>query len=214
MRDFPIFTTDYGVASLVLKEIPYKNQAYICIRDVQPDGLEMHLKECADFCKMAGAERVFASGHEALSAYPLYTTVLEMRGQVQTAPDDIAALFPVTEQTVSQWREIYNRSMKQVDNAGTLEMRDEKKLLSSGGAYFVHSGRELLGIGWLQEEKLLAVASVKPGSGELVMKTLLSVRDGEPITLEVASTNRRAIGLYERLGFMTVGEVSRWYQII
>jgi len=111
-------------------------------------------------------------------------------------------------------RAIYNRRMKQVDNAGTLEMRDEKKLLSSGGAYFVHSGRELLGIGWLQEEKLLAVASVKPGSGELVMKTLLSVRDGEPITLEVASTNRRAIGLYERLGFMTVGEVSRWYQII
>ena len=26
MRDFPIFTTDYGVASLILKEIPYKKE--------------------------------------------------------------------------------------------------------------------------------------------------------------------------------------------
>ena len=36
MRDFPIFTTEYGVSSLTLKEIPYKKQAFICIRDVQP----------------------------------------------------------------------------------------------------------------------------------------------------------------------------------
>ena len=35
MKDFPIFTTDYGVSSLVLKEIPYKKVAYIRIRDAQ-----------------------------------------------------------------------------------------------------------------------------------------------------------------------------------
>ena len=29
VRDFPIFTTEYGVSSLVLKEIPYKKQAFM-----------------------------------------------------------------------------------------------------------------------------------------------------------------------------------------
>ena len=46
MRDFPIFTTEYGVSSLILKEIPYRNEAYIRIRDVQKDFFENHLAEC------------------------------------------------------------------------------------------------------------------------------------------------------------------------
>jgi hypothetical protein len=33
MRDIPMFTTEYGVASLVLKEIPYQAAAYITIQD-------------------------------------------------------------------------------------------------------------------------------------------------------------------------------------
>ena len=35
MRDFPIFTSEFGVSSLILKEIPYRGEAYIRIRDVQ-----------------------------------------------------------------------------------------------------------------------------------------------------------------------------------
>ena len=45
MRDFPVFATDFGVSSLVLKEIPYREEAYITIQDLQPDGFEEHLKE-------------------------------------------------------------------------------------------------------------------------------------------------------------------------
>ena len=33
MKDFPVFTTENGVASLVLKEIPYRREAYITLRD-------------------------------------------------------------------------------------------------------------------------------------------------------------------------------------
>lgn len=214
MRDFPIFTTDYGVASLVLKEIPYKKQAFICIRDVQSGFLREHLKECVDFCKMAGAEHIYASGSDGLEAYPLYTTVVEMRGRMETRHEDIAQLFPVTEQTVGRWREIYNGRMQGVDNAGTLEKRDEQRLLSSGGTYFVHDLGALLGIGWLEGDRLLAIASAMPGAGERVMRTLLSLTDGEVVTLEVASTNHRAVRLYEKLGFLPVGEVSRWYKIL
>ncbi len=213
MRDFPIFTTEYGVSSLILKEISYKKQAYICIRDVQEGFFREHLKECVDFCRMAGAERIFAAGKEPLSAYPLYTKVLEMRGTAWVDKDKLACLFPVTEATVSQWRSIYNEAMSRVDNAGTLEARDEQKLLSSVGAYFVHRDGKLLGIGWLEDCKLLAVAAVQKGAGETVMHTLMSVMEGSSMTLEVASTNTRAIRLYEKLGFCTTGEISCWYQV-
>lgn len=214
MRDFPIFTTDYGVASLFLKEIPYKKEAYICIRDVQPGFFREHLKECADFCKIAGAEHIYASGNENLQGNPLHATVVEMRGRVDTGADGIAQLFPVTEQTVGRWREIHNHRMQGIDNAATLEKWDEQKILASGGAYFIHDQGTLLGIGWLEGEKLLAVASVVPGAGERVMRTLLSLTDGESVTLEVASTNPKAVKLYEKLGFFPVCEISRWYRVV
>lgn len=214
MRDFPIFTTDYGVSSLILKEIPYKKQAYICIRDVQAEHFSDHLHECIAFCKMAGAEYIFASGHTALEQYPLYTSVLKMRGKPVFDGETIARLFPVTEKTVGYWRDIHNHAMAHVDNAGTLEHRDENSILESGGAYFVHDQGKLLGIGWLEGEKLLAIASTVPGAGTSVMQALMSIHPEQMMTLEVASTNTRAIALYERLGFVSVEEVSRWYCVV
>ena len=213
MRDFPIFTTEYGVNSLVLKEIPYKKQAFIRIQDVQQAYFEENLQECVSFCRIAGAESIFATGNDALSAYPLYTTVLEMRGTAWVDPDRLACLFPVTEATVGKWREIYNKAMAGVDNAATLESRDEQKLTESVGAYFVHRDGHLLGIGWLDDCKLLAVAATEKGAGETVMHTLMSLVEGSTMTLEVASTNHKAIHLYEKLGFLTTGEISRWYRV-
>ena len=210
MKDFPMFTTEYGLASLVLKEIPYKEEAYITLRATQQPA-EL-LAECVSFCRICGAERVYATGHEVLETYPLQTAVLEMRGECP-AEESPACLFPVTEQTVSRWRQICNGRMRSVDNSATLEARDEKEILGSGGAYFVHRDGELLGIGWIRDGELLAVAAVVPGAGETVLRTLLSLTPGEILTLQVASTNHRAIRLYERLGFIRTREVSRWYRV-
>lgn len=212
MRDFPIFTTEYGVASLILKEIPYRNEAYIRIRDVQPGMLEEHLEECVSFCRMAGAKRVYAAG-EGLENHPEFTSVLEMRGVARPDQRKQACLFPVTEETVGRWRSVYNEAMARVDNAGTLETRDEKKLLERAGACFVHEDGRLLGIGWIDDGRLLAVAAVCPGAGERVMHTLMSLVEGEDLTLEVASTNERAIRLYEKLGFVKTKLLSRWYTV-
>lgn len=212
MKDIPLFDTETGVSSLVLKEIPYRQTAYIRVQSVQPGGLAAHLKECVSFCRMCGAERIYAAGHEELEQFPLHCTVRIMsRRTPDWEPTD--HLFPVTEQTVRRWREIYNERMSGVDNAATLTARDEGEILDSRGAYFVHRSGTLLGIGWLREEELLAVASAVPGAGERVLRTLLTAVSEERVTLEVASTNTRAIALYERLGFVTVGEHSRWYHI-
>ena len=214
MRDFPVFTTDYGISSLILREIPYRAEAYIHIQDVQPDGFEEHLKECASFCRMAGAERVFVRGHEQVECYPLHAAVLEMRGTAWVDREQLENLFPVTEETVGRWRSLMNERMRGVDNAATLTAADEKKILQSGGAYFIHHQGELLGLGWMEDTKLLMVAAVKSGAGERVMHTLMSLVEGSDMTVEVASTNDRAIRLYEKLGFMKIREVVKWYKIV
>lgn len=213
MRDFPIFTTEYGVSSLVLKEIPYKNEAYIRIRDVQEEFFEEHLQECVSFCRMAGAERIFGAGHEQLDQYPLFTVIYEMKGTAWAEEEKIANLFPVTEQTVGKWRQICNERMRSIDCTATQTAKDEKEILESNGAYFIHDCGELLGIGWVREGELLAVAGVKPGVGERVMHTLMSLVEGDTLTLEVAATNGKAIALYEKLGFMKTAEKARWYRV-
>jgi GNAT superfamily N-acetyltransferase len=88
---------------------------------------------------------------------------------------------------------------------------DEKKIISSGGAYFVHRDGQTLGIGWMEENKLLALVSMVPGMGQRVAEALFTTVDADSILLEVVSTNERAIRLYERMGFVKTGEVSRWY---
>ena len=211
MKDFPVFTTEYGAASLVLKEIPYKQTAYITILDsLEPEAL---LAECVSFCRVCGAERIYAAGHAQLERFPLHTAVWELRGEAEPDPELVAHLFPVTEQTVTRWRTIYNERMRGVDNAATLEARDEKEILASGGAYFVHQDGETLGIGWISGGELLAVAAVKPGAGARVMHTLLSMMPGQPLKLQVASTNQRALRLYEKLGFIRTRSVRGWYRV-
>lgn len=210
MKDFPVFTTENGVASLILKEIPYRGEAYIHLRDSQnPQAL---LEECVSFCTACGAKAVYAAGNPILESYPLHTAILEMRGVPNIEVEQIASLFPVTETTAGRWRELHNRAMAQVPNAGTLEQRDEEEL-TRGGAYFIHRQGELLGIGYLKEDCIVALAACKPGAGKQVLHSLCSVCPGVPLRLEVASNNERAIGLYERMGFLKVREISRWYRV-
>lgn len=216
MRDFPVFTTDSGVSSLILREIPYRQEAYIRIQDVQEDGFEDHLQECVSFCRMAGAEKVYAAGHSLLEKYPLHVSVCEMSGEARVDTDCLKNLFPVTESTVSRWRELYNKRMGPVDNSATLTSKDEKNILESGGAYFVHEDGHLLGIGWIEDGepvKLLAIATVERGAGRVVFNTLMSLVEGSRITLEVVSTNTRAIHLYEQMGLLVTGELRRWYRV-
>lgn len=209
MKDFPVFTTEYGVASLILKEIPYKQIAYIIIRDsLEPDKL---LEECLSFCRICGAERVYASGHPYLEKYPLHNVIWEMRGIVDT--EDIANLFPVTEQTVSKWRSIHNEKMRRVDNSATQESRDEQQIISSSGAYFIHESGQLLGIAWLNDNRLEAIASVQQRAGEKILRTVQSLIPGEQMVLDVASTNEKAVALYERTGFLKTAEKSKWYEV-
>lgn len=209
MKDIGIFPTEYGVASLILREIPYRQEAYIRVQSVQEGELPLLLEECAGFCRACGAEKILWTGVEA-DAEPAMR-ILKMQGVAKVDRDLVEHLFPVTEQTASHWRQIYNDKMRSVPQARTLSFTDEKELQETGGAYFVHHNGELLGIGWLEDTHLLAIASCKPGAGERVAHTLMSLIEGADMTLEVADRNQKALGLYRKLGFVTTGIVSKWY---
>ncbi len=212
MKDFPMFTTEFGVASLILKEVPYRGEAYIVIQDTQqPEEL---LAECISFCRICGAEKIYARGHKITEQYPLHCIVYEMRGIARPDECKIENLWPVTEETISQWRELMNEKMRPVDNSGTLEKKGEQEILDRGGAYFIHREGELLGAGWLVGNELLLLCAAKPGAGERVMHTLLSLIPNEEVKLDVVSTNDRAIRLYEKMGFTRTAEHRRWHRVL
>ena len=212
MRDFPVFTTEFGVASLVLREIPYRQEAFILIQSTQqPEEL---LQECISFCRVCGAERIYARGHEIVDAYPLHCAVYEMRGSIEVDESKVESLWPVTEETIGRWREFLNEKMRPVDNSGTLTKQGEHEILEIGGAYFVHRDGELLGAGWLVNGELLLLASAQRGAGERVLHTLLSATRPEQLRLDVVSTNHRAIKLYERMGMVKTGELRRWHRVL
>ena len=140
--------------------------------------------------------------------------VYKMQGTAGVKRELVEQLFPVTEKTAAKWRQIYNERMRAVPQARTLSFADEKELAEACGTYFVHHEGELLGIGWLEDTHLLAIASCKPGAGERVAHTLMSLIEGADITLEVADRNEKAIALYQKLGFVITGIVSEWYFLI
>lgn len=212
MRDIPAFTTDNGVASLTLSEIPYKQAAYIRIHDSCE--VELFLKECCDFCRTVGAQRIFATGHTYLEQYPIFTSIVRMTRSRDSLPETDAALFPVRENTLEQWRALHNEKMSSIPNSAYMTELKAREQLKKGNAYFVHRGDLLLGIGVASGDTIEALATVVPGSGQDVLLALNHALSGDQICMEVASANTRAVALYQRLGFIKTEELSVWHQII
>ena len=211
MKDLPVFTTEHGAATLILKEIPYQETAYIILRDsLEPSALA---KECAEFCRACGAEKIYVTGHDTLSAYPFYTAMWEMTSLRENIPDTDAALWPVQEKTLTQWQRIYNEKVKKVPNGAWMTNADAEKMLQDGDGYFIYRGETLLGIGRASSDRIDWVASLAPGAGTDVVKALAHAATADRISLTVASVNQKAVTLYECLGFIKSAELSKWYQL-
>ena len=212
MKDIPVFDTEHGVASLFLREIPYRQRAHIKIQSsLDPEKL---LDECVAFCRMCGAEWIDAAGHEYLEKYPLITALYSMTCPKASLADTDACVFPVTEENLQHWVDICNERMKDVPNFAWMDMAQGREMLKEGDGYFIHKDGKLLGIGRASGEVIDTVISVIPGMGETVLLALASLLDTDIVRLQVASENHRAIRLYERLGFIKVKELSRWYRVL
>lgn len=109
MKDIPVFSCPDGIATLILREVPFRGEGYILVRGVFGT-LEGLLAECAGFCRAAGVERLFAAGEADFSGYPAAIRILERRApraSLLPAPEAVR-LVPVTEETAADWAREYN----------------------------------------------------------------------------------------------------------
>lgn len=211
MRDIPFFTTEYGIAGIVLREIPYQGDAYVHIHTAtQLQGL---IEECIAFCRAAGAERIYARGDAGLEKYPVFTRILKMQCLCSQMPQTDACVYPVVQQTVSQWLQIYREKIRGVPSAAWMTNADARALLAAGNAYFVHRDGKLLGIGIVSGNELQWVASVEKGAGKDVVSALCHCITQEEVWLTVSADNHKAMQLYEKLGFVVTQELAKWHKI-
>lgn len=212
MKDIPVFTTEFGVASLTLREIPYQGAAYIRLQDSrEPERL---LSECVTFCRMAGSEEIYAAGDPCLTTRPFHTAIWQMTCPREALEPGDGALFPVTEATADRFQALYNGKIPKIPNAAWMDGNDKARMLRDAEGYFVHDRGRLLGIGRVSGEELRFLAALEPGAGERVLRTLAGALTGDRCVLEVASENTKAVALYQRLGFVKVRELSRWYRVL
>ena len=212
MKDLPMFTTEYGVASLILREVPYQQTAYIRVHSsLEPEKL---LAECVSFCRMVGAERILATGHAALEQFPLDTAIWQMRAAVDSLEDTDAALWPVQERTADEFQRLYNQKVSHIPNAAWMDSADKKEMLETGEGYFVHRDGQLLGLGRVLGGEIRFLAALQPGAGADVVRALVHAVTENTVTVEVASANEKAVKFYERLGFVKIAEISRWYRVV
>ena len=211
MRDLPMFTTQFGVASLTLKEIPYTQTAYILIQSASDP--VAFLDECVGFCRAVGAEKIFASGTGIDGRYPLHTEILEMRVAKKDLPATCAKAKPIDEDVLESWRCHYNDRMKDVANAAWMDKTTALDILKHHGGYFIYKGDDTIGLGIVQNECLMAVAALRKGAGRDVVLALSEVIKDDSVVLEVASVNLPAVRLYQSLGFEMRSRKSVWYKI-
>lgn len=210
MRDIPMFTTENGIASLILRAIPTQGVAYLHLQSsVTPEKL---LEECVSFCRSAGAEQIFATGDPVLEKKPLFTTVCHLRGTVSGVGETDCCLFPVTEKTWPEFCRIYNEKMASVPTAQMLRLLDREEY--GKNAYFVHRDGVLQGIGVVSDNEISAIAACQKGAGRDVLAALCRVLPGEEVILQVADSNQKAMSLYSRCGFLKTGEGTHWYKIL
>ena len=209
MKNIPMFTTDNGVASLILEEIPYKKLAYVRVHTSTSP--QLLLDEAISFCRAVGAEKILATGATCFEVYPKYSQIVRMQCKTSVLEKSNLKLCLVTAATLPRWCDIYNSRMSEVPNAATMNGVNSSKLLSEGDCYFVYDDTCLVGIGKITNSSVDVIASVVRGKGEAILRALCCAINAEYVTVDVAVNNYSAFSLYKRMGFEEIETLSTWY---
>lgn len=217
MQNIPVFTARSGMASLVLREIPYNRKAYVLIRAVWNEETEALLQECAAFCRGAGAEAVYASdGVKDLPAAHAYDVLrLSCRREVLPRPGNTVELEPVSAKNGREYLRIYNGCFREVPGAASYDERDLRRLMEQGSGYLARRGDGYAGVVELDMDGIAGIAVLPEykGLGRDLALTALRKVERETLCLKVADTNTRALALYRRIGFENDALVSRWWRL-
>ncbi len=204
MRDIPVFTVPSGMATLILREIPPRGEAFVLLRGVFTTQEEL-LGECAAFCRAAGAERVYYGGGDAPPQGAAYATLVPRGVDRGSLPPTEAQALPLCPGEAEEWQRLYRARFRAVPAASSVCERGEK--------YFVRLGGRRIGLGAVDGETLCAVASLERGCGADCVLALAARASGARLRLLCAAENRAAMRLYDRLGFDVGEAVERWYAV-
>lgn len=215
MKDIPIFTGSHGIATLILSQIPWSGRGYVMVRSVWDDAKAL-LDECLGFCRACGAREVFASWETQELPAPHGYDVLRMEMKKCALPAGVPICTEdLSEDNAGAFVDIYNRCFLPIHNAAAYGKKDIARLLGEETAYLVRRDGAYAAIAEISKEGLEAIAVLPQhrGLGFDLARTVLQKVPSTTLALKVASTNHRAIGLYERLGFQTTGILSRWWKL-
>ncbi|MBR6825288.1 MAG: hypothetical protein IKM59_01945 [Oscillospiraceae bacterium] len=242
MRDIPLFTATDGIATLILHEIPFRQEGYVWIRTVY-GRLEGLMKECAGFCRAAGAQKVYFSGEGDFRDFPVYARLIYRSVEKSTLLDGDAVVLPGLDATALPGAEaasIPNEEAAPIANveaaplsnteAVALPTRDPESWLShyrsrfrqvpaagsipsAEGRYDIFQDHTLIGIGQVQGGMIQSIAALLPGKGADCVKALAPLCEGPKVTLVCAEENLPAMKLYDRLGFSRENVKEVWYSL-
>lgn len=219
MNNIPVFTAQGGTATLILREIPISGKAYILLRTVLPGQAENLAAECASFCKMCGAEEIFASWEDGdlpflAPAYDIYLLHVAKSALPEGKP---VHLVPMTPENDAIYQRIYNRCFSSVSHALSYDRGQIARIYREHQRAFLalDENERPYGIGELHGDELAAIAVLPKyrGRGMDLAISLLHLCPGEDLHVTVASDNEAAMRLYEKLGFHLGGVESKWYVV-
>ena len=217
MKDIPIFTGQYGMGTLILREIPYKQCAYVLVRSAREGCMREFLEECSAFCRAAGAEWVLASAPEPLPFLLHVHDMLEYACPRKQLPPPLrpVELEPLDDRNAERYREIYNDLFRAIPNAATCRPEDLRRLREKSTACLALVGGETAGICQWSGSELEAIGVLPEfrGLGHRLALTVFEQMEGETITLRVSSSNAPALRLYQKLGFDRTRVLSSWYAL-
>lgn len=205
------------MASLILKEIPYSGAAYVLVRSVWNGQTAALLEECAAFCRAAGAERVYASdGKNDLPSEHAYDMVmLTMQREDLPHSDCFAELEPISAQNGAEYLAVYNACFREIPGAASYGKKDLQRLIEHKSGFLTRKNGVCAGVAELENDELAGICVLPEykGLGYDLALTALKRLETPVVRLKTASTNKKALSLYHRLGFGNETLISRWWLI-
>ncbi len=217
MKNIPVFTSSYGIATLILREISWNGTGYVLIRSVWNGQTAALLEECKGFCRAVGAEKIYAAWDlEPLPAEPAWEMLWMTRPKAGLPqPEKPIVPEPLTEENSADYLRIYNACFREVPCAASYDRRSLEPLYGEELAWLAKVDGVYAGVAEISKTGLEGIAVLPEFRGlgyELALAVLPMVPSTE-LRLKVAGTNHRAIALYERLGFSRAGVEKRWWKL-
>jgi len=214
MKDIPVFTGAHGVASLILRQIPWSGCGYVIVRGIYGDAAAF-LDECLGFCRACGAEEVYANMELQDLPAPHAYDMLRLQRQKAGLPCGSTELEELSKENSEEFLTVFNTCFRPVPNAVAYGKEELRRLLEEETAFLVRRDGRAAAVAEISKQGLEAIAVLPEyrGLGYDLALTVLQMVPSNTISLKVASTNARALALYERLGFVQTEVLSRWWKL-